>query len=154
MLTELADMQLQIDALIFGLEVMRASQADKRKSVDEQIAAIEDQYIEDMAAGDEEIKKMDVKLINLCYTKSIVDAVTVHYESKAEEKLARDSEATAELYQADDTGGIKAEDWATFCAKTCVIAPEGVIDLPDDAEADEESAEESGGETEMQSTGT
>ena len=147
MLTELADMQLQIDALISGLEDMRASQADKRKSVDEQIAAIEDQYIEDMAAGDEEIKKMDVKLINLCYTKSIVDAVTVHYESKAEEKLARDSEATAEFKEADDTGGIKPEDWATFCAKTCVSAPEGVELPEDEPEADQESAEDADRDT-------
>ena len=147
MLKELAAMQLRIDELTSGLEEKRASRAEKRRIADEEIAIIENRYIGEMGENDDCIELMETELTNLCYTKSIVDAVTVHYESKAEEKLARDSEATAELKEADDTGGIKPEDWATFCAKTCVSAPEGVELPEDEPEADQESAEDADRDT-------
>ena len=147
MLEILAEMQLKLDTITENVEKLESEKLERRQSADESIAEIEASYTKDVEHIDTMITNLKIEHSNITYSISIAKSVAAHYEQKAADKLESDSEAAAELYEAENTGGIKAEDWATFCAKTCVSAPEGVELPEDEPEADQESAEDADRDT-------
>lgn len=146
-------MQLKLDAITENIAKLEDGKLEKRRAANVEKDHTEAQALDAISSIDVLIKELQTESSNITYSIGIAKAVAAHYESKAEDKLESDSAATAELYEAENTGGIKSEDWANFCAKTCVSAPEGVIDLPE-SEADKEIAEEGDGDAELQETGT
>ena len=142
MLEILAEMQLKLDTITENVEKLEGEKLEKRRLTDESIKQIEGDYTESIAYIDLLIRENKTEHSNITYSISIAKSVAAHYEAKAEDKLTVDSEATAELKEADDTGGIKPEDWVNFCAKTCHAAPKGVELPEDDTKADQEGPEE------------